>query len=182
MNYTNQFIKKALDLNKSVNIIIDGPCMSPLLKDGESVQVKKEKAYCKGDIILYEDGRGKLICHRINYNDENIVITSGDNNLLFDPPIKYIDILGKVIIKPNSYQIPNSIISLDYKNYLSSEIDKVHSKIALLEKETKVNSNNEFRFVGSLPSKKQMLVLIRGLNLTDLSKDSNLHLDGHVLI
>ncbi|MGH1162381.1 hypothetical protein [Bacillus sp. TSA_307] len=37
----NQFIKKALDLNKSVNITIDGLCMSPLLKDGEGVQVKK---------------------------------------------------------------------------------------------------------------------------------------------
>ena len=127
MNYMNQFIKKALDLNKSVNITIDGLWM-PLLKDGEGVQVKKEKAYCKGDIILYEDGRGKLICHRINYTDENIVITSGDNNLLFDPPIKYTDILGKVTVKPNYYQIPNSIISLDYKNYLSSEIDKIHLK------------------------------------------------------
>lgn len=41
MNYMNQFIKKALDLNKSVNITIDGLCMSPLLKDGEGVQVKK---------------------------------------------------------------------------------------------------------------------------------------------
>ncbi|MGG0650391.1 S24/S26 family peptidase [Bacillus mycoides] len=182
MSYTNQFIKKALDLNKSVNITIEGPCMSPLLKDGESVQVKKDKAYCKGDIILYEDGRGKLICHRINYTDENIVITSGDNNLLFDPPINYTDILGKVTVKPNYYQIPNPIISLDYKNYLSSEIDKIHTKIALLEKETKVSSNNEFRFFGSLPSKKQMLILIRGLNLTDLSKSPNLHLDGHVLI
>ncbi|MEX6703189.1 S24/S26 family peptidase [Peribacillus frigoritolerans] len=181
MNYKNKFIKKALTLHKSVNITIDGSCMYPLLKDGERTLVNKAEKYCEGDIILYEDGKERLVCHRINYTDSEVAITSGDNNLLFDPPIHYRDILGKLNFLSNNYKNSNSIVSMNYKTYLASKIDESHS-ILILNTISNENQENEFiQFSGSLPSKKQKLILLRGLKNNDIQYVSNLNLNGHVI-
>lgn len=181
MNYRNLFIKKALTLHNTVNIIIDGPCMSPLLEDGEKIQVKKAQRYFVGDIILYEDGRENLISHRINYIDKDVVITSGDNNLLFDSPINHKDILGKLTATTDNYVNSNTIVSMDYKTYLNSNIVEKHS-IILLNKLSNEYQENEFiQFDGSLPSKKHKLFLIRGLMIKNIYNINNFNSNGHVI-
>lgn len=181
MNYKNKFIKKALTLHKSVTITIDGPCMWPLLKDGERIQVNKAEIYFEGDIILYEDGRENLVCHRINYTDSEVVITSGDNNLVFDPPLHYKDIWGKLSVVSNTYKKSNSIISMDYKTYLASNIDESHSILILNTVSNHNQENESIQFFGSFPSKKHKLILLRGYNNDDFQYFSNLNLNGHVI-
>lgn len=181
MNYKNQFIKKALELNKSINISIHGPCMCPLLKDGENVLVYKDKEYSVGDIILYEDGKGKLICHRINYTDGKLVITSGDNNLLYDPPIYYKNIFGKLSVKGNSYKNSNPIVSMAYNDYIESKIEDIHSTIALFNTISGENLKSDIQFFGFLPPKKQKLILLKGLLLEDFPKIPIINFKGHVL-
>jgi signal peptidase I len=51
------------------------------------------------DIIVYQDGSGKEIVHRIVFENvqDNTIITKGDANLGPDPPIKFEQVRGKVL-------------------------------------------------------------------------------------
>ncbi len=84
-----------MPFNIGLSIIKTGS-MEPTLKVNDLIIVKKENEYNVGDIIVYQD-KNQLVCHRIVFIDDSIVITKGDYNNNNDLPININQIKGKVI-------------------------------------------------------------------------------------
>lgn len=79
---------------------VDSNSMSPELKKGDIIVIKKEKDYNVGDIIAYKTKDKYLITHRIIEKDENVYVTKGDNNNTKDEEkVCQNFIQGKVISK-----------------------------------------------------------------------------------
>jgi signal peptidase I len=82
--------------------ILNGEDMSPVLKIGEEINVKKVKAkeINVGDIIVFK--RYVLIAHRVvcllNFR-ERFFLTQGDKCVNVDSPVPYSVVLGKVVGK-----------------------------------------------------------------------------------
>lgn len=84
--------------------------MSPTLKVGDWILIKKSSSYQVGDIITYQE-TDYYITHRIiEINDTN-VITKGDANLVADNPISKDNIKGKYIMTLVGLPIVVSILS-----------------------------------------------------------------------
>lgn len=84
--------------------------MSPTLKVGDWILIKKSSSYQVGDIITYQE-TDYYITHRIiEINDTN-VITQGDANLVADNPISKDNIKGKYIMTLVGLPIVVSILS-----------------------------------------------------------------------
>ncbi|OYT46898.1 MAG: signal peptidase I [Desulfurococcales archaeon ex4484_42] len=89
--------------------VVEGISMEPLFQTGDVVFVIKVKPsdIKPGDIIVYEKPNGAYIIHRVtkivNENSEIVIITKGDNNKYYDPPISVNQVVGKVL---SIYDIP----------------------------------------------------------------------------
>ncbi len=83
--------------------VVEGTSMEPLFQTGDVVFVVKVKPseIRPGDIIVYEKPNGAYIIHRVvkvmHENGETIIITKGDNNKYYDPPIRMKQVVGKVL-------------------------------------------------------------------------------------
>jgi len=89
--------------------VVEGTSMEPLFQTGDVVFVIKVKPsdIKPGDIIVYEKPSGAYIIHRVtkivNENSKIVIITKGDNNKYYDPPISVNQVVGKVL---SIYGIP----------------------------------------------------------------------------
>ena len=89
--------------------VVEGTSMEPLFQTGDVVFVIKVKPsdIKPGDIIVYEKPNGAYIIQRVtkivNENSEIVIITKGDNNKYYDPPISANQVVGKVL---SIYDIP----------------------------------------------------------------------------
>ncbi|HDN75720.1 MAG TPA: signal peptidase I [Acidilobales archaeon] len=106
--------------------VVEGTSMEPLLQTGDIVIVTKVniKDIKPGDVIVYEKYRGTYVIHRVMEvkvsNGRVIIITKGDNNSYYDPPITSEKIIGKVLaIGDAIVKIPAlGFISLWFKSIL----------------------------------------------------------------
>jgi signal peptidase I len=86
---------------------ITSSSMWPELKEGDVVFIKgvSGKADVKvGDVVVYRNERGFTI-HRIIEMGDDTLTTQGDANNISDPPIKYEQLVGKMITYGNGQPI-----------------------------------------------------------------------------
>jgi len=83
--------------------------MWPVLKKGDLILIKgiQNRDEIKvGDIIVYKNPKGFTI-HRVVEIKEDTIVTKGDANNVNDAPVKYEDIIGKILtLNQNPLRIP----------------------------------------------------------------------------
>jgi signal peptidase I len=98
-----------------------GNCMAPLLRKGDFVKAGAIDDLRIGDIVIVS-GSPHLVHRVVRVDKENRVITKGDMNLTFDPPLTRDNLAGKVstifrkgsepiLIKGRRWQIENYLIA-----------------------------------------------------------------------
>lgn len=95
--------------------VVEGTSMEPTLQSGDLVLVIKRVSLddiSLGDVIVYRRGRS-LIIHRVVRIEDGTIITKGDNNLLLDPPVRFSDVVGKVL------EIGGNIVKIPLIGYLT---------------------------------------------------------------
>lgn len=102
-----------------VPLSITSNSMSPNLKAGDLVFVKKTDDYNVGEVIAYRY-LDAIIVHRVVDKSQAGFITKGDNNNDVDPfPVSNLQILGEVVFKlPFIGWVPILFKSIVEKNYL----------------------------------------------------------------
>jgi hypothetical protein len=48
-----------------LTIPVRGTCMEPWLSDGDRVEVRRRRWYWPGDVVAFQDRRGRLVVHRL---------------------------------------------------------------------------------------------------------------------
>ena len=83
--------------------------MWPILKKGDLILIKgiNEKEEIKlDDVVVYRNEKGFTI-HRVIKLNEETLITKGDANNVKDKPVKYEDVIGKLLVMNNKpFRIP----------------------------------------------------------------------------
>ena len=87
--------------------------MEPYLKINSLIIVKEFDDYQVNDVVTFKED-GETITHRIISINGEKVITKGDANNMEDEPIERNKIIGKVILKINSFSIVNYCLSRPY--------------------------------------------------------------------
>ncbi|MET3939128.1 hypothetical protein ABIC22_001940 [Paenibacillus sp. PvP094] len=165
----NNFIRRAVKSGKTVKVNISGDCMFPTLCNNEHGYVCDSDSYSVGDIILFEDGRHKLISHRINYINDKIFLSSGDNNKNYDIPKNKKCIIGKFKISDKQFLFSNHnmiIENVHFKEYLtlSPIIRKEYSVIAIFNHYTESVLNKFYKFYEQPIKKKDKVLLVTELD------------------
>jgi signal peptidase I len=87
--------------DEPIPVTIRGDCMVPLLNDGDRVRIKKSRFYIPGDILVYCDGNGDLISHRMLgyyfWKSEWRLLIKADNVHKPDGGVTTNRVLGKVL-------------------------------------------------------------------------------------
>lgn len=83
--------------------------MWPVLKEGDLVFIKgvRDKNEVKnGDIVVYKNYQGFTI-HRVMAINDDTLVTKGDANNIFDPPINISEVVGKALsVREKPIRIP----------------------------------------------------------------------------
>ena len=79
-----------------VSVVMSGS-MEPALSVNDLVVIHRVDDYEVNDIVVYQDERS-LVIHRIISEEDETVITMGDNNDTEDAPIKRSSIKGKAVL------------------------------------------------------------------------------------
>lgn len=87
--------------------------MSPKLKVGDYILIKKSDDYKVGDIITYKSKK-TYITHRIVYINKTKIVTKGDRNNINDDFINIKDVVGKFIMKLTVITFITYLFSLPY--------------------------------------------------------------------
>jgi signal peptidase I len=107
----------------SVQIKVGGHSMFPILKNGDTVFIKKIPVNLlkRGDIVVYRS-TSKMIAHRIlfiqNKNNQIRLITKGDSLILIDKAVSETDYIGKITAfqrKNKSYDLETARMSSQSK-------------------------------------------------------------------
>jgi hypothetical protein len=80
----------------SVLLRIRGECMTPLMPDGASVQVRARRFYVPGDVLVFRTNAGDLAAHRMLGWRAAGLVTKGDGCVVHDPPVARRHIIGAV--------------------------------------------------------------------------------------
>ena len=87
--------------DEPIPVSIRGDCMAPLLNDGDRVMIRKSRFYLPGDILVYCNGIGDLVSHRmLGYyfrKGEWRLLIKADNGLRPDCGVSANHVLGKVL-------------------------------------------------------------------------------------
>jgi signal peptidase I len=79
---------------------IEGTSMYPTLHHGDLVFAIKTGSVNPGDIIVFQQGAGKVFVHRVISGDGETFYTRGDNNRVPDPESVTRDrIIGRVCLR-----------------------------------------------------------------------------------
>lgn len=84
-----------LENGMEVTFVTNGISMLPLLRDKDSVTIKKSDVYKKNDVVLFKRLDSAFVLHRIIKIDGETVFTEGDSLCGKDEPINKEQILGK---------------------------------------------------------------------------------------
>jgi signal peptidase I len=122
-----------LENELSLRVRVTGLSMTPFLRGGEILTIKKEPHHVlrKGDLIFFKNSQGVPLLHRIikkrESPDEKITFrTKGDGLIAFDEPVEYHRVLGKVSRIEKTNSVPGSI----YINMESRQWRTINSIIA----------------------------------------------------
>ncbi|MBR4768726.1 MAG: signal peptidase I [Lachnospiraceae bacterium] len=79
-------------------VVVSGS-MEPALHVNDMIVYQKldRDEYTEGDIIVFQDKEGTLITHRIQAVRGLELITKGDANPIFDEPITFQNVVGRVV-------------------------------------------------------------------------------------
>ncbi len=119
---TDRLFALALQRNDlPFEISVTGGSMSPSLKNGDCVAVRREDAYLPGDIVVFRQNGG-LTVHRLLWQAGGRAVCKGDSNL-FREEVSAEDILGKVIeIRSGDVRFPPTygplLAALSYEKLL----------------------------------------------------------------
>ena len=104
-----------LENGLSLRVRVTGLSMTPFLKGGEILTIRKEPHHVmrKGDLIFFKSSRGVPLLHRIIQKrespDEKLTfLTKGDGLIAFDKPVEYHRVLGKVSRIEKTNSVPGS--------------------------------------------------------------------------
>lgn len=77
--------------------------MEPSIHVGDLIVIDtKNENYEENDIVTFRDTNGSFVTHRIvAINDDNKMVTQGDNNNTVDPEISMDNIVGKYVLRIN---------------------------------------------------------------------------------
>ena len=94
--------------DEPVPVTIKGDCMAPSLNDGDRVNVRKSRLYMPGDVVVYCNGNGDLVSHRMLgryfWKGEWRLLIKADNALKPDGGVALKHIMGKVLeYKPRTW-------------------------------------------------------------------------------
>ncbi len=78
------------------NAITISGSMEPEIPIGALLFIQQQGEYQPGKIVSYVDKDGKLVTHRLVFNNGEIAITKGDSNNIQDEEIRTSQILGQV--------------------------------------------------------------------------------------
>lgn len=98
---------KAIDIalksvagDEPLSIRISGTCMAPLIDDGAMIQIRRQRLYLPGDILVKRCTNGQLVAHRLTgfypRNKELHFVTRADNATTADTSIAGSRIIGKI--------------------------------------------------------------------------------------
>lgn len=93
---TSKSPKAALEISDEISVLTFGGSMMPLLRQHRDMVVIKrvDRAFKKGDVVLYPGREGMFTLHRIMRIKKNGLIIRGDNNYFTERDIKESDIIG----------------------------------------------------------------------------------------
>jgi signal peptidase I len=147
-----------LENGLSLRVRVTGMSMTPFLKGGEILTIKKEPHHVlrKGDLIFFKSSRGVPLLHRIIQKrespDEKITFrTKGDGLIAFDEPVEYQRVLGKV----SRIEKTNSVPGSKYINMESPRWRTINSIIA------RISFFKSYLYYALLKSKDTISSLIR---------------------
>ena len=90
--------EEVLEKDKELFFTNVGYSMYPLIKQREDIlHIVTSSSYKKGDIVLYKSDIDHYVLHRILKIKKDKIICAGDYNYFKDKPIKFEQILGKLI-------------------------------------------------------------------------------------
>lgn len=78
-------------------LIVETGSMEPAINASEFIVIKEQNEYMINDIVTFYDENGFIITHRIIELRDNMMLTKGDNNNLYDSKLPITNIEGKVI-------------------------------------------------------------------------------------
>lgn len=83
----------------SSTVVVRGQCMEPLIRSGESVNVRARRLYLPGDVIVFRTHAGELAAHRILGWRPAGLITKGDHCDSHDAPVALAEVVGAVDVQ-----------------------------------------------------------------------------------
>lgn len=107
-------VRDQLEAGQKARLTITSNSMAPMLRCGDEIDViaANPNTLAAGDIVTLETESG-FLTHRLLENGENRLITFGDRNRAFDPPVRFDQLLGIVTtIHPASREKALSLQSL----------------------------------------------------------------------
>jgi signal peptidase I len=128
-----------LENGLSLRVRVTGLSMTPFLRGGEILTIKKEPHHVlrKGDLIFFKSSQGIPLLHRIIQKrespDEKITFrTKGDGLIAFDEPVEYHRVLGKVSRIEKTNSVPGSkYINMESPRWRT--INSIIARISLLK-------------------------------------------------
>ena len=154
------FISKAIPVDEKVGLYEDilekgislhvkatGRSMSPYLKGGETLTIRKvqPESLKRGDLIFFKDQSGFPVLHRIvriqhKGRGQYIFQTKGDGTHTFDDPVLEDALIGKVCkIEPKTSSNGSKIIDMEsfncrIINYFLARYSLLRSKLSSLKR------------------------------------------------
>ena len=91
----------------TVELPLGGGSMRPLYTPGDLVRVRPARAgdVRAGDVVIFDDGDGQLVCHRLVYATRDRVLTRGDDAVAYDSPLPPDAIIGRVEVPPSPHAL-----------------------------------------------------------------------------
>jgi hypothetical protein len=134
-------VLKSVAKKEALSILISGSCMSPLIKDGAMVQIRRKRVYLPGDILVKRDSLGQLVAHRLvgfyPRKGHLYYVTRADNAATEDAAINSTQIIGRIsggqCEKP-AISIPIADRTKAMRHFSSFMVKRLYRKVLRSEK------------------------------------------------
>ena len=134
-------VLKSVAKKEALSILISGSCMSPLIKDGAMVQIRRKRGYLPGDILIKRDSLGQLVAHRLVgfYPRKRYLyyVTRADNAATEDAAINSTQIIGRISggqCEKSAISIPIADRIKAMRHFSSFTVKRLYRKVLRSEK------------------------------------------------